>query len=206
MDSEEISKRLVNRSRRKLLLLAAISVLPLIVAYVLYYGGWRPTSTGNHGELVQPAHPVGDAEFVSVDGPPYRLSALRGRWVLITFSPRQCEVACQGNLYKMQQVRLTQGRDAPRVERLLILTDAPAATLRDIALRYPGLLAVSAVPATLQKLAREFEGGQELKIEDTGRVYLIDPIGNLVMRYAPDADPTGMRKDLARMLRLSQVG
>jgi hypothetical protein len=60
--------------------------------------------------------------------------------------------------------------------------------------------------ATIEKLAREFVSSQGSALEVPGRVYLVDPIGNLVLSYAPDADPSGMRKDLARLLRLSQVG
>jgi hypothetical protein len=106
----------------------------------------------------------------------------------------------------MQQVRLAQGRDATRVERVMIATNAGSDALREIARQYPGLLAVGGTRTTLQTLAREFVSSQGTALDAPGRVYLIDPIGNLVMSYAPDADPSGMRKDLARLLRLSQVG
>jgi hypothetical protein len=106
----------------------------------------------------------------------------------------------------MQQVRLAQGRDAPRVERVMIVAAAGAGALREFSQQYPGLIAVSGTRATLQTLAREFVSSQGTALDVSGRVYLIDPIGNLVLSYAPDADPTGMRKDLARLLRLSQVG
>jgi len=193
--------------RRTLLLVVALFLLPVVLATYLYVSGWRPEGRSlQHGELVQPARPVGDAELIGADGAPYRLGALRGKWALVYFSPLPCSDVCQNNLYKMQQVRLTQGRDASRVERVLIVADAATPALRALAQRYPGLLAVSGARATIQKLAREFVSSQGSALEVPGRVYLIDPIGNLVLSYAPDADPSGMRKDLARLLRLSQVG
>jgi cytochrome oxidase Cu insertion factor (SCO1/SenC/PrrC family) len=195
------------RGRRTLLLVVALFLLPVVLATYLYVSGWRPEGRSlQHGELVEPARPVGDVELIGADGAPYRLGALRGKWALVYFSPLPCNDVCQNNLYKMQQVRLTQGRDASRVERVLIVADAAAPALRALAQRYPGLLAVSAARATIQKLAREFVSSQGSAFEVPGRVYLIDPIGNLVLSYAPDADPSGMRKDLARLLRLSQVG
>jgi hypothetical protein len=195
------------RGRRTLMLVALLFLLPVVAATVLYVSGWRPEGKSlQHGELVQPARPVGDAELKGTDGAPYRLKALRGKWAFVYFSPLPCTQACRNSLYKMQQVRLAQGRDAPRVERVMIVAAAGAGALRELAQQYPGLVAVSGMRATLQTLAREFVSGQGTALDVPGRVYLIDPIGNLVLSYAPDADPSGMRKDLARLLRLSQVG
>jgi SCO1/SenC len=195
------------RGRRTLILVALLFLLPVVAATALYVSGWRPEGRSlQHGELVQPARPVGDAELTGADGAPYRLNALRGKWAFVYFSPLPCTQACRNSLYKMQQVRLAQGRDAPRVERVMIVAAAGTSALRELAQQYPGLAAVSGTRATLQTLAREFVSSQGTALDVTGRVYLIDPIGNLVLSYAPDADPSGMRKDLARLLRLSQVG
>ena len=195
------------QGRRTLMLVAILFLLPVVLATGLYVSGWRPDGrTLAHGELVQPARPVGDADLKDAEGASLRLSALRGKWALVYFSPLPCNEVCQNNLYKMQQVRLTQGRDAPRVERVLVVADAAGPALRELTQRYPGLHAVSGAHAVFQKLAREFVSSQGTAFDVPGRVYLLDPIGNLVLSYAPDADPSGMRKDLARLLRLSQVG
>lgn len=195
------------RGRRTLILVVSLFLLPVVLATGLYVSGWRPDGRSlAHGELVQPARPVSNAMLEGLDGTSFQFSALRGKWALVYFVPPSCTQACQDSLYKMQQVRLTQGRDAPRVERVLISENAGRDALRELAHRYPGVLAVSGTPASLQSLAREFVSRQGTAIDVPGRVYLIDPIGNLVLSYAPDADPSGMRKDLARLLRLSQVG
>jgi cytochrome oxidase Cu insertion factor (SCO1/SenC/PrrC family) len=193
--------------RRTLLLVICVFLLPVVSATYLYVSGWRPTGKSlQYGELVQPARPVGDAELTAANGAPYQLKALRGKWALVYFSPLPCAPACQNNLYKMQQVRLTQGRDATRVERVLIAPDGDSAALRALVQQYPGLIAVRGTRASLSALMREFVSSQGTALDVPGRVYLLDPIGNLVLSYAADADPSGMRKDLARLLRLSQVG
>ena len=195
------------RGRRTLILVALLFLLPVVAATALYLSGWRPEGKSlQHGELVQPARPVGDAGLMGADGAPFRLHALRGKWAFVYFSPLPCTQACRNSLYKMQQVRLAQGRDAPRVQRVMIVADAGAGALRELAQQYPGLVAVSGARVMLQALAREFVSSHGTALDAPGRVYLIDPIGNLVLSYAPDADPSGMRKDLARLLRLSQVG
>ena len=132
--------------RRTLILVVLLFLLPVVAATALYFSGWRPEGKSlQHGELVQPARPVGDAELKGADGAPYRLNALRGKWAFVYFSPLPCAEACRNSLYKMQQVRLAQGRDAPRVERVLIVADAGAGALRELAQQYPGLVAVSGV-------------------------------------------------------------
>lgn len=197
----------VPRSRLTFILVVVLFLLPVVAATYLYVSGWRPQGKSlQYGELVQPARPVGDAELTGADGAPYRLQALRGKWALVYFNPLPCTESCRNNLYKMQQVRLAQGRDAPRVERVLIVAGASSAALHELARLNPGLITLSGARATLQTLAREFVSSQGTALDVPGRVYLIDPIGNLVLSYAPDADPSGMRKDLARLLRLSQVG
>jgi cytochrome oxidase Cu insertion factor (SCO1/SenC/PrrC family) len=195
------------RGRRTLILVALLFLLPVVAATSLYLGGWRPEGKSlAHGELVQPARPLSDTGLQGADGAPFRLGDLRGRWVFVYYSTLPCAELCRNNLYKMQQVRLAQGRDAPRVERVFIVAEAGGNTLREFAQQSPGLIAVSGTRAMLQAVAREFVSSQGTALDVPGRVYLIDPIGNLVLSYAPDADPSGMRKDLARLLRLSQVG
>ena len=83
-------------SRRKLLLLAALFALPMLIAYALYYSGWRPEAVHPHGELVQPARPVADAALALLDGKPMRFSELRGKWTRVTFSAAECLSPCAG--------------------------------------------------------------------------------------------------------------
>ena len=193
--------------RRKLLWLAALFVLPMLIAYALYYGGWRPEAVHTYGELVQPARPVADAALVQLDGKPMRFSGLRGRWTLVTFSAAECLKPCESNLTKMRQVIAAQGKDADRVQSLLVVTDGKALEWLRYAIQdYPGMRVVTGPAQAIAALAREFTLPAGSPLDNTNRVYLLDPLGNLMMSYPADTDPTGMRKDLAKLLRVSQIG
>jgi cytochrome oxidase Cu insertion factor (SCO1/SenC/PrrC family) len=196
------------RGRRTLILVAALFMLPVVISTVLYLTGWRPDGRSlQYGELLAVPRPIGDAALTTAAGGTLRLSELQGRWALVVFDRLPCDARCQANLYSVQQVRLAQGRDARRVERLFIaLAPADAPQHAALAARYPGLQVLHGAPAAVSALAREFATADGTALDGLGRVYVIDPNGNLVMSYPPGADPSGMRKDLARLLRLSQIG
>ncbi|HSD97518.1 MAG TPA: SCO family protein [Sulfuricaulis sp.] len=194
-------------SRRKLLLIATLFALPMLVAYALYYSGWRPEAVHPHGELVQPARPVADAALVLLDGKPMRFSELHGKWTLVTFSAAECLSPCEQNLVKMRQVIAAQGKEAERVQSMLIVKDAKMRDWLYSAIKdYPGMRAVIGPPDAFDALARQFALPAGSPLDNLNRIYLVDPLGNFMMSYPADADPTGMRKDLARLLRISQIG
>ena len=194
-------------SRRKLLLIAALFALPMLVAYALYYSGWRPEAVHPHGELVQPARPVADAALVLLDGKPMRFSELHGKWTLVTFSAAECLSPCERNLVKMRQVIAAQGKEAERIQSILIVKDAKMRDWLNYAIKdYPGMRAVIGPPEAFDALAREFMLPAGSPLDNLNRIYLVDPLGNFMMSYPADADPTGLRKDLARLLRISQIG
>ncbi|BAV32732.1 cytochrome C oxidase subunit I [Sulfuricaulis limicola] len=194
-------------SRRKILLLAALFTLPVIIAYALYFSGWRPASTGNHGELVQPARPIADAALTRLDGGSMRFSELHGKWTLITFSAAECLKPCERNLYVMRQVIAAQGDKAGRVQSMLVVTDPKALDLLRYTVKdYPGMRAIVGPPEAVGALARQFTLSAGSPLDNLNRVYLVDPLGNFMMSYPADADPNGIRKDLARLLRASRIG
>ncbi|MBI5783054.1 MAG: SCO family protein [Gammaproteobacteria bacterium] len=195
------------RARRRIFLLAALFVVPLIVAYALYYGGWRPSTTGNHGELVQPARTIEDAAFTTLDGKPVRFSALRGKWTLVTFGSAECLSPCERNLYKMRQAIAAQGENADRAQSVFVVTDGKARDWLHYAIKdYPGLRVMAGPPEAVANLARQFTLPAGGPLDNLNRIYMVDPLGNLMMSYPADADPSGIRKDLARLLRLSRIG
>lgn len=191
------------RGRRTLLLLLVISLLPVALAVYLHQTDWRPSGRHlQHGELISPARPLPEVRLHTPDDKPLSLQELRGRWLLISLAPDRCADACRQALWKMQQVRLAQAKDMQRVERVLIARHGEARLAAD----FPGTLVLRADAAAYGPLAGELTGLNPARDELAGRLQIVDPHGNLVLRYPADIDPARLQKDLARLLRLSQIG
>ena len=195
------------RARMVLVLLALLFLSGSVIAFVLFQSGWRPTHTKNHGELVQPARPLADVELDMLEAPRLRLNDLKGKWTLVYFGPADCLRPCTDNLYKMRQVTAAQGKEAHRVQRLMVVTDTKALdwlryTLKD----YPGTQAAVGPAAAIRRLAGQFALPVGGALDNLHRLYLVDPLGNLMMSYPADADPRGIHKDLAHLLKASQIG
>ena len=187
----------VRRGRIKLLALAAFFALPVVAGYVAYFLDLAPGATANYGTLI-PAQPLSDTALQDPDGRPFRFSELRGKWILVQFDSGACGEYCERKLYFMRQVRKALGKDTPRVERVWLVTDAQA----------PAPKLLQAVEGTRlartagSRIAAEFPAEREA----ADHVYLVDPHGNLMMRFPRDPDPSRMLKDLQRLMKVSGIG
>jgi len=194
-------------ARRTMILIAGLFLLPVVIAYGLYYSGWRPASFGNHGELVEPARPIADVALMQANGKPLHFTELRGKWTLILFSPGDCLGPCADNLVKMRQVIAALGEKAERVQSVLFLSSTTSQSwLSDVQQRFPEMHTVIGPKDAVHALAQQFVLPVGNPLESLNRIYLVDPIGNWMMSYPAGADGTGLRKDLSRLLRVSRVG
>jgi hypothetical protein len=201
------------QSRCALLGLAALFFAPLGLAFVIYYGSggrWRPAGTVNHGTLIIPARPTPELELpLLVAGPVAAATAasaplqtrpdfLEHRWTLLYEGAGRCEAYCQRALTTTRQARLALNRDTPRVQRVFLAQGACCD--RDYFKRLqPDLIVVGESDAALPLRALLPGAGSD-------RVYLIDPLGNLMMWYAPGSGPRDIVSDLKRVLGVSHVG
>ena len=184
-----------SRGRRIAFVILALCAAPTIAAWLAYFV-WQPQSLLNYGELIE-ARAISDPELRRLDGSAFRLSQLRGRWVLLQIDSGACAEGCGKKLLYMRQVRLAQGKDAGRIERMWLLADgAPpdAALLRD----HEGLR-VARAPGPL---LAEFPAARSPYYH----IYLLDPLGNLMLRFPAVPDAQRMVEDLARLLRASRIG
>ena len=183
------------RGRRIAFVILALCAAPTVAAWLAYFV-WQPQSRLNYGELIE-ARAISDPELRRLDGGAFRLSQLRGRWVLLQIDSGACAEGCGKKLLYMRQVRLAQGKDAGRIERMWLLADAapPDAAL----LRNHEGLRVARAPGPL---LAEFPAARSPYYH----IYLLDPLGNLVLRFPSDPDAQRMMKDLARLLRASRIG
>jgi len=184
------------RGRITLLLIFAVAVAPFVLAWIAYLF-WEPDRYINHGDLIEP-RPLPAAALTLLDGGPFRLDTHRGKWVLIHVDSGVCGEPCRKQLYYMRQVRLAQGRDRDRIERVWLISDdqRPSAEIAPLfegvdLVRASGSALIAALPA---------------ERDPSDHVYLVDPLGNLMLRFPRDPDPKRMLKDLKRLLKLSRVG
>lgn len=183
-------------SRRTLLILIAITVLPMVAAWVMYFF-FPPSGHNNYGTLLN-VRPVPDVALATADGKPFSLKELRGKWVLINVEAGACAKSCQNNLFAVRQARIMQNREQPRLERVWLVTDGAPLEPKAVALMDGARIVRASANAASAALAGET--GVE------GHAYLIDPLGNLVLRFPNQPEPKRVAKDLKRLLKASNIG
>jgi len=196
-------------SRQAFVLLGLLFMAPAFVAWVMHHsgdGGWRPAGMTNQGQLVHPARPLQlPADVLAAERPLNEF--LQGVWTLVYIGDADCDAVCINNLYKMRQIRIAQNENMKRVQTLFLLQgdgvpESLAALLRE---EYASLAVVPVTAAQAEQIAPFFliDG---VGMQAAERVYIVDPLGNLMMYYQPDADPAGMLKDLLKLLKFSRIG
>lgn len=180
------------RGRRNLLLLVALFLGPLVAAWLLYSGsdGWRPSGSAANGELIEPLIEL------PTDGAPFGEV-----WTLTVTAGVQCDAACTDALVKTRQVRLTLNKDMDRIGRVLLIASDPALAT-PLAADHPDLEIVDTRDGDAAGWLVKFPGHGT----PGAFVYLVDPLGNLMMRFPADIEPGAMREDLKRLLKLSRIG
>ncbi|HJV24497.1 MAG TPA: hypothetical protein VJ673_02375 [Aromatoleum sp.] len=185
----------LRRSRRTLVLLAAVCILPVLASYFAYYV-WQPRGRVNYGELITPVQ-LPSAFLAGLDGQDgFVRSEFTGRWTLVYAGPSACPASCADALYLMRQSRLAQGQEMNRVARLWIVTDGTAPPRERLATQ-DGLRIAIGESTWLDALPDARSGVH---------VYLVDPLGNAIMRFPDKADPRKVVKDLQRLLKYSSLG
>lgn len=184
------------KSRRYLLAIFAVCAAPFVLGTLAYY--FFPTAARtNYGDLIPP-QPVPELNLVAPEGGTLPLSQLRGKWLMVHFDQGHCVDACERKLYEMRQTRIAQGKDMDRIERVWVVLDGSAPEAAVPAL-YEGMYVARSAPA-------EFIAAFPASADVRDHIYLVDPLGNLMLRFPPDADPKRIIKDLQRLLRVSRVG
>lgn len=180
----------------------ALFLTPIVIAVLLnsQWLDWRPGSTRNHGELLEPAVRLPEFELATASGETVTRETLAGQWQLLHYRAAGCNEACKEALYWMRQIRLAQDRHQPEVGLMMVtpgeVDDRTLDEIHDLAEDYrvfagdAGSALVPALPDSgLQAIS-----------------YIVDPKGHIILRYPQDADFNGMRRDLSRLLTWTQTG
>ncbi|NMG75973.1 hypothetical protein GPA25_14485 [Aromatoleum diolicum] len=176
-------------------MLALICALPVVASYLTYYL-WQPDGRVNYGELIPPAALPAQPLTGVAGQPEFHRREFYGHWTLLFAGPGACDLVCEQALYLMRQSRLAQGQDMERVARLWLVAD-PVDPASDLLAHHNGLRLARASAVWLQQLPDAAAGRH---------VYLVDPLGNVMMRFPEKADPRRVIKDLQRLLKYSALG
>ncbi len=197
----------VRRGRRQLLALAALFFVPLAVAFWMYYGptGWRPAGDASKGDLIDPARPLPEIALATMDGGTTAPAFLRGKWTMLYVGDGLCDERCRKALYLTRQSRIALNKDMDRVQRVFLVTDR-CCDRAFLAAEHPDLVVARVEDAASAALLGPFPVYGGVPLAAAGRIYLVDPLGNLLMSYSATAPDKALLTDLKKLLRLSHIG
>ena len=193
--------RRTSSGRLKMLLVLAVCAAPVVASYLTYFV-IRPEGRNNYSDIVSPSRelPAG-LPLKNLAGVPVAAASLRGQWLLVVVGDAACSAQCEKQLYLQRQLRETLGREKERVDKLWLVTD-------DAAPRPEVLQAIASggTPATVLRVPREAlanwlapAAGEALD----AHLYLVDPMGQWMMRTPVNPEPAKLKRDLEKLLRAS---
>ena len=191
------------RNLRTLALLAALFLVPLALAFFTYYGSsWRPSRTVNHGRLISPPQVLPSVSLPQVlPAPAAAAPALfRAQWSLVYVGSGACDADCREGLFVMRAARLGLNNDMTRVAQVFLVTGDCCAR-EYLAHEHPGVRVLDAQGVAGAPLLRAFPAP-----ERAHTLFVVDPLGNLMMRYDARQNSRGLLEDLQKLLRLSHIG
>ena len=188
------------KGRWKLVAVLLVCAAPIIASYFAYYVV-KPEGRTNYGELIDPrAHPIPEVGATTLDGSATALDRFKGKWILLQVDGGACDEACRRQLLEMRQLRLMTGKEMTRIERVWLITDSEP--LDTVLMReYDGTTMLRA-KADVLKAWLPVESGTRME----EHLYLIDPLGNLMMRFPKDPNPQKVKNDLTKLLKASSIG
>jgi len=193
------------RSRRIILTLLTLFFGSLAAAFLLFYLGFRPPGSTSHGELIQPVRPLPNQVLLTADDQTLDSEFLRSKWSLAYVGAGTCDARCREALTLTRQVRLALGKDSERVQRVFFVT-RDCCDQQYLLAEQPGLITARLDEAADRQLLALFPGTGATTASEAGRIYIIDPLGNLMMSYEPGSAPKGLLEDLKKLLKLSHIG
>jgi len=193
-----------SQSRRQIWILIGAFFAPLALAFILYYGGGvRPHGSTNKGDLIQPARPLPEVELPGLADQTLAADALRDKWSMVFIGDGACDTRCREALTLMRQTRLALGDKMDRVQRVFLVSGncCDQAYLES---EQSGVLLGRIDNPQGQTLLETFPDAAQAA--SLGRIYLVDPLGNLMMKYESDASQKALLEDLKKLLKLSHIG
>lgn len=203
--SEDIEK-IMKSNRLTIILVVVLFVSPLVLSwYVFNYTDFiEMRGMSNKGDLIEPARPLGDLALIDPLNDE-RKDSLFGDWNLVYVS-ESCDKPCMDNVYLMRQIHTSMDKHSLRVQKVLLLTNQATSELKEKFIEFKGQQIINSDLINVNEIIEKFR----LNVADDplkmNRIYIVDPLGNLMMHYEPNVNPRDIYKDLKKLLRGSRIG
>ncbi|MBT3548974.1 MAG: hypothetical protein HOI56_02855 [Gammaproteobacteria bacterium] len=187
----------MNRGQLKLTIIVSIFILPFIISYLMLddYSPGKDYATTNYGDLIIPMVNISDVNII-VDNK----TLPNGKWLLLYYSNTKCDKECFESIYLMRQVNTALGKDMDRLKRIFLSNNLLSNSVKTNLLEnYPDLLIIKNKPNKIHVLIKEVSNNKNA-------VLLIDPLGNVILRYDNNFDGKKLLKDIKKLFKLSRVG
>jgi len=185
--------------RWKMLMVLLLCASPVIASYFTYYI-IRPEGRRNFGELINPQRIVPNLSATDLNGQSVNLQTLTGQWLLVSVSSGACDAGCQKHLYLQRQLRESLGKEKVRLDWVWFVSDA--APIAETLL--PALKGATVLRLPAEQITTWMQPAQGQQLAD--HLYLIDPMGNWMMRFQQGLDAATAKKaksDIDRVMRAS---
>ena len=198
-----------NKTKRNLTpfwILLAVSGLPYLLSWIWYANmeNLPEVASGNRGELIEPARPLENMMLATADGSLLNTNSLKGNWILMMAGSSDCNEACLKNVYFMRQVRRLMGEDREKIKRIFVMTDnSRLDSFQEQVRQYGDMEIVSTVEEQGNKLIEKMTINNN---NPENRIFIVDPLANLMMAYPQDVDPEDIAKDFRRLLKVVRIG
>ena len=194
------------RSRTPLVLIILFSLAPVLAAVLAYFNpDFRPEGSVAYGTLIEPQRPIpASAALVAttLDGKPFDVGTLKGKWLLVTADGGDCQDACARKLFILRNSHASQGKNVERLARVWFITDdqpVPEKVLE----AYKGTIMLRVNPEQLAAFLLAAPGAVQTLAEP---MWIIDPHANLILQYPANAEPEKVRKDISKLVYNSRIG
>lgn len=191
-----------------ILLMALSPVVAALLAYFMPQLGLRPDGHNNYGQILDPQRPLPSAQalpLTTLEGAPFDLSSLLGQWVLVSADESACPESCVRKLFILRNSHASQGKNVDRLSRVWFVTDQGEVP-QQVLDAYVGTYMLRADPQALKAYLAAGHTGAQASNTLRNHMWIIDPLGNLMMEFPPDADPIEVRDDIVKLLKHSRIG
>ena len=197
------------RSIAPLIWIVILSLAPVVAAFLVYYNPqWRPAGMVNYGTLVEPQRPMPSAAqlpLTTLDGQPYDLNQLKGQWLLLAADGAACPEECAKKLFILRNTHAMTGKNVERLNRVWFITD-DAEVPEKVLEAYRGTIMLRVNPDDLARFLTTPAGMVSAQEALAQPIWIMDPLGNLILEYPKDPDPLKVRKDIGKLLHNSRIG